>query len=266
MKLPINEIVCGDCLEVMKDWPDNCVDLVFADPPFNVGKKYTKGDNRSDYKEWCGRWIKECWRILKDTGSFYLMTIPKHLDWKLPLLKNGGVFINLIKWRNVSACHGKRSYWGEYQPIALYGKTDNYIFNTYAEINENGQRRWGGYSSEYKGQLKDCWDDIPFVYSGSITHKEAVLEAGTNRKAHPCQMPIELGSRAINFSTGPRAIILDPFCGSGTTCVAAKLLGRDYIGIDISEEYCEIARQRIKAVETCVPVKEQNQGQMGLFE
>jgi len=133
MTLPINQIICGDCLEVMKAWPDGCADLVFADPPFNIGKKYTKGDKRADYKEWCGLWIRECWRLLKDTGSFYLMTIPRHLDWKLPLLARKGIFINLIKWRNVSASHNKRSFWGEYQPIALYGKTDKYIFNTYAQ-------------------------------------------------------------------------------------------------------------------------------------
>ena len=60
-------------------------------------------------------------------------------------------------------------------------------------------------------------------------------------------------------------LILDPFCGSGTTCVAAKLLGRRYIGIDISEEYCQIARQRLEAVDTGVPVKEQKQGQLALF-
>jgi len=65
--------------------------------------------------------------------------------------------------------------------------------------------------------------------------------------------------------SNPGDLILDPFCGSGTTCVAAKMLGRRYIGIDISEEYCKIARQRLEAVDTGVPVKEQNKGQMAMF-
>ena len=71
--------------------------------------------------------------------------------------------------------------------------------------------------------------------------------------------------RCVLYHSNPNDLILDPFCGSGTTCVAAKMLGRNYIGIDISEEYCEIARQRLEAVETGVPVKEQRKGQMALF-
>ena len=268
MTLPENQIICGDCLEVMKDWPDGCVDLVFADPPFNIGKKYTKGDSRDDYREWCKRWIAECWRILKDTGSIYLMTITRHLDWKLPLLAEKGVFINLIKWRNVSACHGKRSFWGEYQPIALYGKTTDYIFNTYAQRRTILAKniRWGGYSSSPQGQLLDYWDDIPFVYAGSIAHPEAILKEGTNSKLHPCQMPIALPSRAIEFSTNEQALVYEPFAGTGTTCVAAKMLGRRFIGIDISPEYCEIARDRLRAVDTGVPVKEARAGQGALFD
>jgi len=149
----------------------------------------------------------------------------------------------------------------------LYGKTDDYTFNTYAEVLEGRPelKRWGSYSTEYRGQLKDYWDDIPFVYAGSITHPEAIMLPGTQRKAHPCQMPLKLGTRAVNFSTGPRAMVLEPFCGLATTCVAAKMLGRRYIGIDISEKYCEIARQRLEAVDTGVPVKEQRKGQQPLF-
>jgi DNA modification methylase len=77
--------------------------------------------------------------------------------------------------------------------------------------------RWGGYSTEYKGQLKDRWDDIKFVYAGSITHPEAILKPGTNAKAHPAQMPLGLPQRAMMFSTDVGDVVLDPFNGSGTT-------------------------------------------------
>ena len=81
-------------------------------------------------------------------------------------------------------------------------------------------------------------------------------------RKHPAEKPLELVSYILQKHDG---LILDPFCGSGTTCVAAKMLGRRYIGIDISEEYCEIARKRLEAVETGVPVSEQKSGQMALF-
>ena len=84
--------------------------------------------------------------------------------------------------------------------------------------------------------------------------------------SHPAPFPVILPKNCILLTTKSNNIVLDPFCGSGTTCVAAKMLGRNYIGIDISPEYCEIARMRLKAIETGVPVKEQKAGQKALFE
>lgn len=248
--LKTNKIYCGDCLELMKQMPDKSVDLVFADPPFNISKKYdgkTCNDNKSDYRDWCENWINECFRVLKDNGSFYLMTIDRHLEWKMPIMARNGGFINLIKWRNVSASHSKRNFWNESQPIMLYGKSETYRFNTYAEkqITEDYNLRYGGYSTEPKGQLKDYWADIPFVYAGSIKHPEAIIKEGTNKKAHSQQMPIALPQRGILFSTDENDIILDPFIGSGTTAVAAIRTNRQFIGIEISPEYCKVAEKRI---------------------
>ncbi len=232
------EYKIGDCLELLKELPDNSIDLVFTDPPFNISKNYgLYKDNRNDYQQWCEKWIKECFRVLKDTGTFYLMTLTRHLEWTLPIMSKEGYFINLISWRNVSACHTKNHFWNEYQPIAMYGKTKNYKFNTYAEIEETGWRRWGGYSTEYKGQIKDRWDNIPFVYAGSIHHPEAILQPGTNKKAHPTQMPIGLPKRAILFSSDENDIILDPFLGSGTTLRACRETNRNAIGFEINPDY-----------------------------
>jgi len=86
------------------------------------------------------------------------------------------------------------------------------------------------------------------------------------KDGHPNQKDIIVLTKLIYISSIKNNIILDPFCGSGTTCVAAKMLGRRYIGIDISEKYCQIARQRLEAVDTGVPVKEQQRGQLALFK
>lgn len=245
----LNQIIRGDCVEVLKQLPSESVDCVFADPPFNIGKKYSQvRDKKNDYKEWSYCWIAECFRVLKKTGSIYLMTLPRYLEWQMPIMASMGVFINLISWRNVSAAHNKKCFWGEYQPIMLYGKTEQYIFNTYAETEETNKRRWGGYSTEYKGQLKDRLGDIPFVYAGSIKHKEAIIEPGTNRKKHPCQMPEKLAFRAIKFSTNIDNIVLDPFVGSGTVPKVCRENNRNFIGIELSPEYCKMAINRILSV------------------
>jgi len=234
----------GDCLDIMPHLESESVDLVFNDCPFNVNKSYQ--DKRLDYEGWCASWISQCFRVLKMTGSFYLMTLSKHLEWKMPIMAKHGVFINLIPWKNTTASSCERSFWLEYQPIMFYGKANEYKFNRYAEVNSGGQRRWGGYSTEYKGQMKDIWDDIPFVYSGSIKHPEAILLPGTNKKAHECQMPSALARRAALFSTDKKDVVLDIFMGSGSTAVACEQTERRWIGIEIEEKYCEIAAKRIE--------------------
>jgi len=223
-----------DVLTALKRLESDSVDMVFADPPFNVGKKYAgkSGDNRADYYEWCEAWIGECFRVLKDTGTFYHMTLDRHLEKIFPTMGKGGEFINLIKWRNVSAEHDTRQFWPSTQPILMYGKTDQYIFNTYAQARSQKQ------------QMLDYWDDIRPVFAGSIVHPEAILKPGTRQKAHLAQMPVGLPARAILFSTNDGAVVLDPFNGIGTTGVAAKSLGRSYIGIEREKIYCDLSRER----------------------
>ena len=245
--MELNKIYCENCLDTMARMPDNFVDMIFADPPFNVGKKYNGyKDDVKDYFGWQEQWIKECFRVLKNTGTFYLMTLDRNLPNTLYSMAKYGYFINLIKWRNVSASHNKRSFWMSSQPIAMYGKTEQYIFNTYAETRETF-KAWDKKRDErMKGQLLDYWDDIPFVYAGSIVHKEAILKPATKQKLHLAQMPEQLPGRAILFSTNENDLVYDPFMGSGTTAIASYKLKRNYIGSEISSEYCDMANKRIK--------------------
>lgn len=234
-----------DALAMLIQIPDESVDLVFADPPFNVGKKEYR-DKRLNYKAWCESWINECFRILKPTGSFYLKTLSRHLEWKMPIMAKQGVFISLVPWRNTSSGrNNKRRFWNSYEPIMVYGKTSKYKFNTYAQISNSQWIRWGGYSTEFKGQMLDSWDDIPFVYSGSIIHPEAILIPGTKKKVHPCQMPEGISRRAIFFSSDPGDIIFDPFAGSGTTLVSAIMTERRYSGCEIEDKFYTLIQNRL---------------------
>jgi len=237
----------GDCLEIMQTLQSESVDMIFADPPFNVGKKYggkSDTDNRSDYYEWCAAWIAEGFRLLKPTGTFYLMTIPRHVFRIGCQMEKHGVFINKVEWRNVSAFHNKRGFWSSTQPIVVFGKTDKYKFNTYAQRRKIQWLRWGGYSTRPQGQLLDYWDDIAFVYAGSVAHPEAILKPGTHMKVHPTQMPVNLAVRCILFSTEKGDTVLDPFSGSGTTGIACIKLGRRFIGIEREIEYITLTLDR----------------------
>lgn len=248
----------GDCLEYMRGMDAASVDLVFADPPFNVGKKYGNGhnDRRGDYYDWCEAWIDQCFRVLKDTGTIYLMTITRHLGRMYPMLHARGVFINHINWRNVSAARAPRCFWNESQPILVYGKTVNYTFNQYAQTRKILEKnlRWGGYTTEPKGQLLDYWDDIPFIYAGSISHAEAVLKSGTNEKLHPAQMPIKLIKRAILFSTNEGDTVLEPFAGLAAGAVACYETERNYIGVEQNQDFIDAANARIAEARLQLPL------------
>jgi len=236
----------GDTLEVLRGLESASVDMVFADPPFNVGIKYAgkaSNDDRANYPEWCAEWITECFRVLKDTGTFYLMTITRHLEHLYPSMKAHGVFINQVNWKNTAAVNDKRSYWGAYQPILVYGKSESYKFNLHVQRQKPSWQSFHGKTGE-RGQMADWWDDITFVYAGAINHPEAILKTGTNSKAHPAQMPVGLPARAILFSTNEGDTVLDPFNGSGTTGEACMKLNRGYIGIEREKEYCDLSQAR----------------------
>jgi len=247
--LPVNEIICGNCIDVMKEIDADSIDLIFSDPPFNLGKDY--GDTSKDdlsfdkYIEWCDEWVKECCRILKPTGSIYIMNISENIWIFQRIFHDLGLrFKNMIAWKN-SSLPVKNRYCLNFQPILFYTKSDKYTFNYgYESHISNAAMPW---SRKNKGNLMiDQWNDIPFIAGGCMASKEAILEEGAKKKAHPCQMPLKLANRIIGFSSNENDLALDPFVGSGTFALSAKMMGRKYIGIDINSKYCDIAQKRIE--------------------
>lgn len=246
----------ADCLEALPG-SHGAGAMIFDDPPFNLGKKYDGyKDKRLDYYSWCAEWIKAGYDALKPTGSFYLMTITRHLPELLPMMAKGHVFVNLISWRNVSAAQSKRNLWCSTQPIIFCGKTPAYNFNTYGDTRKQ-QERWGTWRTGPRGQLLDYWDDIPNVYTGSINHPEAILVPGSRAKLHPCQMPVRLAERMILISTNPGDLIVDLFAGVGAVAIAAQKHKRQYLGFETSMKYCEVIKNRIypPALEVCGPAR-----------
>jgi len=241
----INKIICGDCLKVMKGIPDKSVDLVLTDPPYNENYKYRNSsytDFRKDYYEFLKNIFIETKRTLKDSGSFYLKHSSRQINTLIPLLENHFVFRNLIVWISNSQAHPKMNYDSYYEPIYYYTKTDDYIFNKRAELRDKPKDYWSGEGKEFVGLLVNCFYDIKKIQAGCLKPEGGKIG---NLKLHPCSMPIKLAKRIIKVSSNKNDIILDPFLGSGTTAVACKELGRNYIGIEISPEYCEIARRRV---------------------
>jgi DNA modification methylase len=213
----LNEIIQGDCLDVLKDFSDGSVDLVLTDPPYGIG------------------WNTNYSRFSRGTAD------------KTPILNDTQPF-------------DPAPFLG-YPVVVLFGA------NHYADKLPSGswliwdKRNPDGTSFLSDGEIAWCSKGRG-VYIKSISAQWHRSVAGG---LHPTQKPVALMEWILERYSSPNDLILDPFCGSGTTCVAAKKLGRRYIGIDISEEYCKIARERLRAVDTGVPVKESRSGQQALF-
>ncbi|MCK4234652.1 site-specific DNA-methyltransferase [candidate division WOR-3 bacterium] len=241
----INQIIQGDCLEVMKNIPDNSVDITFADPPFNLGKKYNGyRDNKEfhAYLGWCRQWIYEMVRITKPTGSIFVHNIPKWLTFYANFLNETAYFKHWIAWDAPTAPMGKSLQPSHYG--ILYYVKDLKKRKIYEIRYPHKRCRKCGYLlKDYGGKkaslhpfgplVSDVWSDI---------HR---IKHSKYRDEHPCQLPIHLLERIILMSTDEKDIVLDPFVGTGTTVIAAKRLGRRFIGIDIDEKYANITKDKL---------------------
>lgn len=264
-ELPVNKIICGDCLSVMKDWPDGCVDLLLTDPPYGITSQ--KWDVVPDWDLFAGL-IKSigttrCQYLLfgmQPTFSEMIVKLQKQLLYKDEIIwhyKDGGA--GNTKGTGLKNVHQNLAWFS--------GKLDGFLLNI-DQIRIAYQPNERNKYPVKRG--KKIWRPNPLgAYPTNLVccpkHKE-LKKGKTQFHKHYTIKPLRLIMYLILGFTKPNSLILDPFCGSGTTCVAAKMLGRRYIGVDISESSCRIARMSLKAVDTGVPVAEQKAGQKGLFE
>jgi site-specific DNA-methyltransferase (adenine-specific) len=247
----INKVVQGDCLEIMRQIPDNSVDVTFADPPFNLKKKYNSYYDKhevQEYLSWCKEWLTEMVRITKPTGSIFVHNIPKWLIYFGSYLNEIAVFRHWIAWDAMGSPLGKTLLPNHYG-ILYYVKSDDFKFYDIRMLHKRCRnchyilQDYGGKKSQmhqFGPLVSDVWTDIH-----RIRHKK-------RRDEHPCQLPIHLLERLLLMSTDEEDIVLDPFIGTGTTAIAAKKLGRKFIGIDIDTNYVEITNKKLEEAEPTV--------------
>jgi len=242
----VNQVIQGDCLEIFQNIPGNSIDITFADPPFNLKKKYNGyKDNQKDddYLLWCRKWLSEMVRITKPTGSIFVHNIPKWLTHFVTILNEISYFKHWIAWDAPSGPMGKSLQPSHYGILYYVKNTES---NKFYEIRYPHKRcRKCGYLLKDYGGKKETLHPFGPLVSDSWTDIHRIKH-NKYRDEHPCQLPVHLLERLILMSTDENDIVLDPFVGTGTTVIAAKRLGRKYIGIDIDEKYVNITREKLE--------------------
>ncbi|MBN1383535.1 MAG: DNA adenine methylase [Elusimicrobia bacterium] len=248
LKNYINKIIQGDCIEVMHQIPDESVDITFADPPFNLKKLYNNYNDKksaNEYLIWCKKWLSEMVRITKPSGSIFVHNIPKWLIYFASYLNEIAIFRHWIAWDAMGTPLGKTLLPNHYGILYYVKSKLDYKFYDIRMLHKRCRKchyilkDYGG----KKDQLHKCGPIISDVWTDihRIRHK-------TRRDEHPCQLPVHLLERLLLMSSGKGDIVFDPFMGTGTTAIAAKKLGRRYIGIDIDPNYVEITNKKLKEV------------------
>jgi DNA modification methylase len=242
MKELENQIICGDCIQVLARADQPFADLIFADPPFNIGYKYDRYQDRvkrPSYVRWTRCWMLQCFRVLKPTGSFYVAIGDEHAaDVKRIADRLGLSLRNWIIWYYSFGQQLKSKFARSHTHILYFAKDRrNFTFNDeMVRVISDRQKKYHDKRANPAGKMPDdVWDEYPRV-------------CGTfhERTGFPCQMPESLLARIIRVSSNEGDWVLDPFCGSGTTPVVACKLGRRFTAIDISSEYVEEARRRLQ--------------------
>jgi hypothetical protein len=247
-----SRLVNGDCLEALRDIPDDSIDFCFADPPYNLKKKYDHWDDALEsikYFEWCDRWLSELCRVLKPGGTLAVLNIPL---WAVRHYQHLSSFMNFQAWvawdglsfpvRMIMPAHYAVVCFSKGEPLPLPGLSAVAKSEGDAEaltaLNETyclraqcvSRRRRSGQPD--RSPVNDLWHDV---------HR---LKHNSRRVDHPCQLPPALMRRLFALFTRPGEVVLDCFNGAGTSTLVAQQMGRRFVGIELSRQYHELALLR----------------------
>ena len=265
--LKSGKIHCGDCTKLMRQIDDGSIDLVFADPPFNIGYEYDEYDDRQDdqkYLDWCEEWMTEIHRILSSTGTFWLAIGDEYAaELKVAAQRTIGFTTrSWVVWYYTFGVNCKKKFSRSHVHLFHFVKdAKNFTFNAEDRAIRVPSARelvYGDKRANPKGRLPDdTWilrpqdfqsDAYGFTPDQDTWFYSRVAGTFKERQGfHGCQMPEQLLGRIIRASSNPGDTVFDPFVGSGTTLAVAKKLGREYLGTELSPEYQKSASTRLKS-------------------
>jgi len=260
--MEVNSLFQGDCLEGFAKIESGCVDLVFADPPFNIGYDYDIYDDRKaadEYLAWCRKWGNEIERVLKPSGTFWLAIGDDFAaELKLAFRDLGFRCRSWVVWYYTFGVHCTKKFSRSHTHLFHLVKNPKaFTFNGDAvKVPSARQLVYADARAKEGGRMPDDTGFLrPQDLKKSFRPKEDVWYfprvCGTFKERagwHGCQMPEQLLGRIIKVSSNPGDLVLDPFAGSGTTLVAAKKLGRRWLGFELSKNYVKQVRKRLVAI------------------
>jgi len=245
-----HRIIQGDSLDALSnEIRDSSIDLIFADPPYNIGKNFNGHKDRwatdEDYMNWCYKWIDLCIKKLKPNGSMYIMTSTQFMPFfDIFIRKKMTILSRLVWYYDSSGVQAKRYYGSMYEPILFCVKNpESYTFNTEEILVEA--------KTGAKRKLIDYRKNPPQVYNsekvpGNVWEFARVRYRMDEYENHPTQKPVALLERIIKASSNIYDTVLDPFSGTFTTSFVAKQLNRKSIGIELQEDYVKIGLRRLQ--------------------
>jgi site-specific DNA-methyltransferase (adenine-specific) len=239
----------GDALHILSsEISSESIDLVFIDPPYNIGKRfsnfYDKWKSEDEYAKWAYKLLDECLRILKPSGTLYVMTSTQAMPYFDLYLRQKMVILSRIVWHYDSSGVQATKYFGSmYEPILHCVKDkSNYIFNSddiKIEAKTGAQRKLIDYRKPVPSQYNT--EKVP----GNVWYFSRVRYRMVEYENHPSQKPESLLERIILASTHNNSLVLDPFAGTFTSAAVAKRLGRNSISIESQEEYLKVGLRRV---------------------
>jgi len=264
-----NEIINGDCIEVMKNMPESCIDLVVTSCPYGVGIEYDIHDDDvefEDYKIFSEHWLTEVYRLLKDDGRIAL-NIPYEINRQDKggriffvsevyqiMKKIGFKFFGIVDLEEDSPHRSKTTAWGSWM-----SPSSPYIYNpkecVILAYKKHHIKKTKG-TPQWKGEVVEVKQEDDTLKKKTVYQEEDKKEfislvygqwkyLNDSRPLTKATFSMDIPTKAIKILSYKEDIILDPFAGSGTTLVAAEILNRKWLGIELSPNYCEVARKRV---------------------